>query len=135
MVPPRGRRRNDTRPGPFVLQKESVMENPRTETARENDDSDIIENAEPAPNHGGSSGGNMQRDIGSEATLERVRDPERMKASTSRTISTTRSATRQTGRATSSRAATAQSSSSSTVTSSPAEMSARQRTSFFTGRK
>jgi hypothetical protein len=54
------------------------MENPRTETARENDDSDIIDraSAEPAPGFGGSSGGNMQEDIATQAELERVRDPE-----------------------------------------------------------
>jgi hypothetical protein len=52
------------------------MENRRTETARENDDSDIIDRAEPAPSHGGSSGGNLQEDIATQAELERVRDPE-----------------------------------------------------------
>jgi hypothetical protein len=52
------------------------MENRRTETARENDDSDIIEATEPAPSHGGSSGGNLQEDIATQAELERVRDPE-----------------------------------------------------------
>ncbi|MGE5563655.1 MAG: hypothetical protein ACM3ZV_10175 [Bacillota bacterium] len=54
------------------------MENRRTETSRENDDSDIIEraSAEPAPSYGGSSGGNLQEDIATQAELERVRDPE-----------------------------------------------------------
>jgi hypothetical protein len=52
------------------------MENRRAETARENDDSDIIDNAEPAPSFGGSSGGNLQEDIATQAELERVRDPE-----------------------------------------------------------
>lgn len=52
------------------------MENRRTETARENDDSDIIDRAEPAPSHGGSSGGNLQEDIATQAELERVRDRE-----------------------------------------------------------
>ena len=54
------------------------MENPRTETARENDDSDIIErdSAEFTPSFGGSSGGNLQEDIATRAELERVRDPE-----------------------------------------------------------
>lgn len=51
------------------------MENPRTETARENDDSDIIDRIEPTPNQGGTSGGNLQEDIASQAELERVRDP------------------------------------------------------------
>ena len=52
------------------------MDNRRTETASENDDSDIIDRAEPAPNQGGSSGGNLQEDIATQAGLERVRDPE-----------------------------------------------------------
>ncbi|HYX45635.1 MAG TPA: hypothetical protein VE820_02265 [Sphingomicrobium sp.] len=52
------------------------MENPRTESARENDDSDIIDRTEPAPSHGGSSGGNLQEDIATRAELDRVRDPE-----------------------------------------------------------
>ena len=52
------------------------MENPRTESAREHDDSDLIDRAEPAPSQGGTSGGNMQEDIATQAELERVRDPE-----------------------------------------------------------
>ena len=54
------------------------MDNRRTETARETDDSDIIERAgaEPAPRQGGSSGGNLQEDVATQAELERVRDPE-----------------------------------------------------------
>lgn len=52
------------------------MENRRTETARENDDSDLIENAARAPSQQGSSGGNLQRDVGTQASEERVRDPE-----------------------------------------------------------
>jgi hypothetical protein len=43
------------------------MDNPRTESAREHDDSDLIEAMEEAPSHGGVSGGNLQRDIGSRA--------------------------------------------------------------------
>lgn len=56
------------------------MENRRSETARETDDSDIIErdSAEPTPRQGGSSGGNLQEDIATQAELERVRDPEAM---------------------------------------------------------
>jgi hypothetical protein len=58
--------------------KESDVENARTETARDNDDSDIIDraSAEPAPSYGGSSGGNLQEDIATQAELDRVRDPE-----------------------------------------------------------
>lgn len=54
------------------------MDNRRTETARDTDDSDIIErdSAEPVPSQGGSSGGNLQEDIATRAELERVRDPE-----------------------------------------------------------
>jgi hypothetical protein len=52
------------------------MENPRTASAREHDDSDIIDRAEPAPSQGGTSGGALQEDIASQAELERVRDPE-----------------------------------------------------------
>lgn len=50
------------------------MDNRRTETARENDDSDIIDHIEPTPHQGGSSGGNLQEDIATQAELERVRD-------------------------------------------------------------
>jgi hypothetical protein len=52
------------------------MDNRRTETARENDDSDIIDSIEPTPPQGGSSGGNLQEDVATQAELERVRDPE-----------------------------------------------------------
>lgn len=48
------------------------MENPRTESARRNDDSDIIENLEEAPSHSGTQGGNLQRDIGSRAEEQRT---------------------------------------------------------------
>ena len=44
----------------------------RAETARENDDSDLIEGAEPGPSHGGTTGGNLQRDIGSRDELGRT---------------------------------------------------------------
>jgi hypothetical protein len=52
------------------------MENPRTASARQHDDSDIIDRAEPAPSQGRTSGGALQEDIASQAELERVRDPE-----------------------------------------------------------
>ena len=54
------------------------MENRRTETARQNDDSDIIDRdaGEFEPSQSGSSGGNLQEDIATQAELERVRDPE-----------------------------------------------------------
>ena len=49
------------------------MDNRRTDTAREHDDSDIIDRVEPAPSQGGSSGGNLQEDVATQAELERVR--------------------------------------------------------------
>jgi hypothetical protein len=52
------------------------MDNRRTDTAREHDDSDIIDRVEPPPSQGGSSGGNLQEDVATQAELERVRDPE-----------------------------------------------------------
>lgn len=54
------------------------MDNRRTETARETDDSDVIDrdSAEFEPRQSGSSGGNLQEDIATQAELERVRDPE-----------------------------------------------------------
>lgn len=48
----------------------------RSETAREHDDSELIDSVEPAPRQSGSSGGNLQEDIATKAELERVRDPE-----------------------------------------------------------
>ena len=39
--------------------------NDRSETARRTDDSELIDAMEDAPAFGGSSGGNLQRDIGS----------------------------------------------------------------------
>jgi hypothetical protein len=58
------------------LAKESDMDNRRTDSARENDDSDIIDRAEPAPSQRDTSGGNLQEDVATEAELERIRDPE-----------------------------------------------------------
>lgn len=52
------------------------MDNQRTETAREHDDSAIIDSSEPAPDQQGRSGGNLQTDVATQASLERVRDPE-----------------------------------------------------------
>ena len=47
------------------------MENRRTETARQDDDSELIENLEETPSFGSAAGGQRQRDIGSRAELER----------------------------------------------------------------
>lgn len=52
------------------------MENSRTDTARENDDSETIEGFEPTPAQGGRSGGVLQEDVATKAELDRVRDPE-----------------------------------------------------------
>lgn len=55
-----------------------TSENRRAESARANDDSDIIEAAEveAAPGQQGSSGGDLQRDIATDAELQQVEDPE-----------------------------------------------------------
>ena len=42
----------------------------RAETARAHDDHELIDQIEPAPRHGGSSGGNLKRDIASRAEEE-----------------------------------------------------------------
>lgn len=53
------------------------MDDHPTESARESDDSDIDrDSAEFEPRQGGSSGGNLQADVATQAELERVRDPE-----------------------------------------------------------
>lgn len=66
------------------------MENPRTETARQTDDKDLIEDMEKGPSFGGASGGALQRDIGSRAEMQhgevgepgvtRVQDKEKREA-------------------------------------------------------
>ena len=48
----------------------------RAKTAREHDDSELIDQAEPAPSQGGSSGGNLQQDVATQVEPERVRDSE-----------------------------------------------------------
>jgi len=48
----------------------------RATTAREHDDSELIDNVEPTPSQQGRSGGNLQTDVGTQASLERVRDPD-----------------------------------------------------------
>ena len=52
------------------------MADKRTETARDNDDSDLIADTEKTPGQQGRSGGNLQTDVGTQASLERVKDPE-----------------------------------------------------------
>ncbi|GAA0663501.1 hypothetical protein FHT00_001235 [Sphingomonas insulae] len=55
-----------------------MTDNPRTETARENDDTDLIEGMIPADEAvAGSGGGTLAQDVGSNADLTRaIDDPE-----------------------------------------------------------
>lgn len=51
----------------------------RAETAKRNDDSDIIEAAveeSTAPGQQGSGGGNLQRDVATQAERDQLEDPE-----------------------------------------------------------
>lgn len=52
------------------------MENPRTESARDHDDSDLIDRMEDAPSGQTRSGGNLQRDIATKAELDTIGDPD-----------------------------------------------------------
>ena len=47
-----------------------IADNKRTESARAHDDSELINSMENAPSHGGVRGGNLQRDIASQAEAE-----------------------------------------------------------------
>ncbi|WP_375392736.1 hypothetical protein [uncultured Sphingomonas sp.] len=55
-----------------------MAENPRTDSARAHDDTDLIEGMDPdADAVAGSSGGRLQQEVGSKADLKRaVADPE-----------------------------------------------------------
>ena len=65
-----------------------MAEHPRTASARAHDDSDLIEDSEPMPSHGGTSGAGPAEDIGSrdelkqatgeEATSTRVRKGDKL---------------------------------------------------------
>ena len=48
----------------------------RAETAREHDDSKLIDDNLPTPHQEGRSGGNLATDVGTQAAEERVRDPQ-----------------------------------------------------------
>lgn len=48
----------------------------RAQTAREHDDSVMIDEVEQTPEQQGRSGGDLQTDVGTQASMERVRDPE-----------------------------------------------------------
>jgi len=51
------------------------MENPRTEAARTHDDSELIDNAEAGTGQATSSGGNLARDVASQAEEALIDDP------------------------------------------------------------
>ena len=51
------------------------MEHPRTTAARDHDDSAIIDAAVEAPSGSGGGGGNLQRDVASQAELDAIGDP------------------------------------------------------------
>ncbi|MGN6374661.1 MAG: hypothetical protein ACTHMG_03800 [Sphingomonas sp.] len=50
--------------------------NDRAQTARDHDDSAIIDGATEAPDKVGREGGNLQRDVGTQDELDRVSDPD-----------------------------------------------------------
>ena len=50
--------------------------NRRAETAKQNDDSDILERSLEAPSFQGRNQGDLNTDIGTQAALERVDDPD-----------------------------------------------------------
>jgi hypothetical protein len=52
------------------------MTNDRTDTARAHDDKSIIDRASDAPDQGGSSGGNLQRDVATRREADRIDDPD-----------------------------------------------------------
>lgn len=52
------------------------MENPRTEAARANDDSNLIDNAGPGTGQATASGGNLARDVASQAEEALIEDPD-----------------------------------------------------------
>lgn len=51
------------------------MENTRIDAARANDDSDLIDNAEAGTGQATSSGGNLARDVASQAEEALIEDP------------------------------------------------------------
>jgi hypothetical protein len=54
-----------------------MAENPRTETARDHDDSDLIDGMIPDASAGGTSGGQLAVDVGTQNDLDRaVADPD-----------------------------------------------------------
>ena len=55
---------------------EQNTENRRAETAKQNDDSELIDSIEKAPGHQGRAGGDLATDVATQAEEERLRDPE-----------------------------------------------------------
>jgi hypothetical protein len=51
------------------------MENPRTEIARDTNDSAMIDDLEPGTGQASSAGGNLQRDVASQDELAQVSEP------------------------------------------------------------
>lgn len=52
--------------------RETNDRNKRAESARVHDDHELIDEIEPAPSHGGVSGGNLQRNLAARAEAEHV---------------------------------------------------------------
>ena len=55
------------------------MENPRTTTARDHDDHELIEGSAPAPGASGSAGGNLARDIATQSEEDSLIEPDSSK--------------------------------------------------------
>lgn len=52
------------------------MDNKRTDTARTHDDHTLIDDIVETPDTGGRSGGNLQRDVGTQDELAHVDNPD-----------------------------------------------------------
>lgn len=46
----------------------------RAETAKQNDDSELLQDSGSAPSQGGRAGGNLQADVATQSEEERIRD-------------------------------------------------------------
>lgn len=51
------------------------MEHPRTTSARDHDDRELIESMEPGPSFSTSSGGTLARDVGTQDEIAHVAEP------------------------------------------------------------
>jgi len=54
----------------LLIRRRGKMDNKRADSARDHDDSDVIDSMESGPSHSGASGGNLQRDVASQAEEE-----------------------------------------------------------------